>query len=404
MVLPFQIRTKCTSWRNCIATSMIAGAIEAPFWHFGLHRAPYLRKLLGGKMDNRMFNSEKCTLPQIRGSAWSKLRPKARQGIVEQAFRFWRKRGFPHYRLSPLQIRQDFCTLLEKDPSLVFKGKDLRASNAGLRLANSFQRSMWSARVNRYLSPMQVFTDNSLLRKAIERSFSIWPDRFGASASCIRRILKTYPGAASVSNYRPMIANAIISKYCPEGGIVVDFAAGYGGRLLGAIAARRNYVGIEPNRAQVKGFQRMSKTLSAQKFDLPRLKFLQGTAETELPKLRRGSAHLVFSSPPFFDWEHYSLSSSQSFRRYPTYEIWLERFLNPAIVQSHRILRKGGYLALNVTNGNRLPTSEEVSNIAEAAGFRPLPAVHEMVFPKVPYLHPRHLGPVKRELVMIFHK
>jgi len=30
--------------------------------------------------------------------------------------------------------------------------------------------------------------------------------------------------------------------------------------------------------------------------------------------------------------------------------------------------------------------------------------VHEMVFPKVPYLHPRDLDPVKRELIMVFRK
>jgi hypothetical protein len=301
-------------------------------------------------------------------------------------------------------MRQDLCTLLTKDPGSVFDGKDLRTSNAGLRLANSFQRSMWRTKVNRYFSPMQVFTDDRLLTKAIERSFTIWPDRFGASASCIRRMLKTYPGAASVSNYRPMIAKAIISEYCPEGGMVVDFAAGYGGRLLGAIAAHRDYIGIEPNRAQIKGFLRMTYMISDLGFDLPRLKFLHGTAESKLPKLRPTSAQLVFSSPPFFNWEHYSRSSSQSFRRYPKYEIWLDKFLSPVIVQSYRILKKGGYLALNVTNGNRLPSPEEVAGIATAAGFRTLPTIHEMVFPKVPYLHPRHLGPVKRELIMIFRK
>jgi DNA modification methylase len=201
-----------------------------------------------------------------------------------------------------------------------------------------------------------------------------------------------------------MIAKAVISKYCPKDGTVVDFAAGYGGRLLGAIAAHRNYIGIEPNHAQVKGFLRMSKAISAQGFDLPMLTFLPGTAESQLPQLKGACAQMVFSSPPFFNWEHYSRSSSQSFRRYPSYKLWLDRFLTPVIAQSYRILKKKGYLALNVTNGNRLPTAEEVSNIATGAGFKSLPTVHEMVFPKIPYLHPCGLNPVKRELIMIFRK
>lgn len=355
-------------------------------------------------MANPSRNPEESASLQLKGAAWSKLRPNAREAFVERAFRFWRNHGFPHYRLTPRQIRQDTCTLFAKDPHSVFDGKDLRTSNAGLRLANSFQPRMWSTRVNRYLSPIQVFSDDTLLRKAIERSLSIWPDRFGASASCIRRMMKTYPGAASVSNYRPMIAKAIMSNYCPRGGTVVDFAAGYGGRLLGAIAARRNYIGIEPNRAQTRGFLRMSRSISAEGFDLPRLKFLNGAAEKELPRLERACAQLVFSSPPFFNWEHYSRSSSQSFRRYPRYETWLDRFLNPVIGQSYRILKKNGFLALNVTNGNRLPTAEDVANVATIAGFKSLVMVHEMVFPKVPYLHPRDLDPVKRELIMVFRK
>lgn len=341
---------------------------------------------------------------QLRGATWSRLSPEFRTAVVERSYELWRKHGFPYYRLNPKQIRQDMSTLLEKDPQSVFVGKDLRTSNAGLRLANNFQPCIWKAKVNRYLSPMELFNDDNLLRRVIERSLRVWPDRFGANASCLRRMLKTFPGAASVSNYRPMIAKAIMSKYCPQGGTVVDFAAGYGGRLLGAIAARRNYIGIEPNRVQVLGFIKMSKTISAHGFRLPKLKFRHGTAEEELQRLRRGYADLVFSSPPFFDWERYSTSPNQSFRRYGRYDLWLTEFLTPAIVQSHRILKVRGYLALNVTNGNRLPKPEDISEIAMRAGFRLSPLVHEMVFPKVPYLHPRDAGPVKRELIMVFRK
>lgn len=340
----------------------------------------------------------------LRGADWSKLSRNKRTRMVERAFRFWRKHGFPYYRLSSQQIRQELLTLLNKDEAAVFVGDDLRSSNAGLRLANSFQPGMWNARVNRYLSPMQVFKDDNLFRRAIRRSFSIWPDRFGASASCIRRILRTYPGAASVSNYRPMIAKAIMATYSSAGDTVVDFSAGYGGRLLGAIASRRNYVGIEPNRAQVRGFLRMSRAICREGFETPTLTLLLGTAETRFSEVSSSSAGLVYSSPPFFDWEHYSKSKQQSFRRYPTYQIWLDRFLKPAIAESFRSLRRKGYLALNATNGNRLPIREDVEEIARHVGFKALYAQHEMVFPKVPYLHPRGTGPVKRELILVFRK
>ena len=352
----------------------------------------------------RRISGAEAACTHIKGSEWASLGTRARTAIVNRAFEFWRHQGFPYYRLSPAQVAQEFSTLAEKDPRVVFNGKDLRTSNAGLRLANSFQPGMWSARVNRYRSPMQVFKDDALLKNAIERSFNLWPDRFGANASCLRRILKTYPGAASVSNYRPMIAKAIIARYCKEGGTVVDFSAGYGGRLLGAIAARQDYVGIEPNPGQTRGFVRMARAIARAGFPVPELKFVTGTAEAELQRLKSESANLVFSSPPFFNWEHYSRSRHQSFKRYPTYDVWLSRFLVPVVSQSYRLLVADGYLALNVTNGNRCPSPQEVTRIAKDAGFRRQPVLYQMVFPRVPYLHPRDSGPVKRELVMVFQK
>ena len=104
--------------------------------------------------------------------------------------------------------------------------------------------------------------------KRIERALTIWPDRFGANASCLRRILKTFSDTASVSNYRPMVAKAVMAKYSQEGP-VVNFSAGYGGRLLGALALNKPYIGIEPNSDQVVGFRRMIKSLGRLKFSLP---------------------------------------------------------------------------------------------------------------------------------------
>lgn len=138
-------------------------------------------------------------------------------------------------------------------------------------------------------------------------------------------------------------------------------------------------------------------------FALPRVWLLNGPAEKELRILEAKAVDLVFSSPPFFDWEHYSLSPNQSFRRYPNYELWLHGFLERVITESYRILKKGAHLALNVTNGNRLPSSDQVIRTALNAGFR-LKAVHRMVFPKVPYLHPRDGNPVKKELLLVFRK
>src|SRR5207248_11316057 len=95
--------------------------------------------------------------------------------VVSQLFRYWRIRGFPYHRITQRQLSQEFSRLVAKDWRTVFDGNDLRASNVGLRLANSFQPRMWEAKVNRYRTPMEIFNDDTLLRSAIRRSLSIWP-------------------------------------------------------------------------------------------------------------------------------------------------------------------------------------------------------------------------------------
>jgi SAM-dependent methyltransferase len=360
-------------------------------------------KMYWHMLADKTENSNEKLITELRGSAWATYDPRKRTRIVELAFQYWRARGFPYYEISLKHLQQEHSRLLAKDWREVFDGRDLRSSNSGLRLANSFQPSMWSAKVNRYRSPMEVFNDDGLLRSAIQRSLTIWPDRFGANASCLRRMLKSYPGAASVSNYRPMIARAIVSKYSPEPGHVVDFASGYGGRLLGTMAAGRSYLGIEPNREQVSGFHKMVLALKSAGFSLPRVKILNGRAEHKLLKVPSASADLVFSSPLFFNWEHYSSDQTQSFRRYPEYDLWKTSFLEPAVAQSFRILRRGGHLALNVTNGNRLPSSGDVKDVALRLGFR-LRSISKMLFPKLPYLHPRDGNATKSELLLVFRK
>jgi hypothetical protein len=342
-------------------------------------------------------------ITQLRGSTWAAYGARKRTRIVELAFQYWRGRGFPYYEISLAQLRQEYSRLVAKDWHAVFDGRDLRSSNSGLRLANSFQPGMWYAKVNRYRSPIEVFDDDDLLRRAIQRSLTIWPERFGANASCLRRMLKSYPGAASVSNYRPMIARAIVSKYSPEFGQVVDFAAGYGGRLLGTMAAGRSYLGVEPNREQVLGFSKMVGALKSAGFPLARVKILNGRAEHKLSKVSSAFANLVFSSPPFFNWEHYSLDHTQSFRCYPEYDLWRARFFEPVIAESFRILKNGGHLALNVTNGKRLPSAADVKDVALRLGFR-LRSTSRVLFPKLPYLHPRDGNAIKSELLFVFRK
>jgi DNA modification methylase len=121
-----------------------------------------------------------------------------------------------------------------------------------------------------------------------------------------------------------------------------------------------------------------------------------------LPDLPARSADLVFSSPPYHDWERYSDEPTQSYRRYATYEAWVSGFLEPVIAHSRRVLRPRGHLVLNVSAGARKPTSSTVVGIAAGIGFR-LQKCLPMLLARVPYLHPAS-GPYKGEYMMVFIK
>lgn len=61
--------------------------------------------------------------------------------------------------------------------------------------------------------------------------------------------------------FTPTAAAAIYHKFLPEeGGVVWDMSAGFGGRLLGALACDRvdKYIGTDPNPLSVDGLREMT--------------------------------------------------------------------------------------------------------------------------------------------------
>ena len=82
------------------------------------------------------------------------------------------------------------------------------------------------------------------------------------------------------------------------------------------------------------------------------------------------SVDLCFTSPPYFDWEKYSEEDTQSYKKYPTSEEWLNGFLFDTIKNCHYGLKPGGILAMNVANTKRIKNFEtETNRLAMEAGF-----------------------------------
>jgi len=354
------------------------------------------------KRNPAMSAQSESPILTVRGSDWLKMSATRQARVVDRSFRYWRARGFPHYRLSPPEIAAEFSRLGAYDVSEVFAGSEVKGSPVGLRLANYFHPQMWGVKMVGVRSPKERFVDDDKLRSVIRKALRIFTERFAVNASNLRRMLQTYSRTARVSNFRPTAAKAIYFRYSGEGERVLDFSAGYGGRLLGCLTLPREYVGVDPCTAQVRGLRRMLSKLDELVKPMGRATIHQACAEKLLPELPGSSCSLVFSSPPYFETERYSAEPTQSYRKFPAYEQWLDGFLETVLRESHRVLENGGYFVLNVANVNGFKLADDAFRIA-LKYFHQVETLY-LVLGNRPYLREHKLHAHRREPLFVFRK
>lgn len=280
---------------------------------------------------------------------------------LQSASQYWRAKGFPHPRLSEREIDDEIARLQRSDRGGRARTKFNSLSTVGLRVANAFHPQMWYVRSHRHLrSPIDYYDDDEHLRKVLQRTPGFWPDRRCWNAQCVRSSFRI-AAAGRVANFRPVMARRLVQSLCPEHGTVLDFSAGYGGRLLGVLSLPVHYIGIDPHPMQILGLTRMLEILS------PRMQgsgeVIHGRAEDIMRRLRRGSIDMVLSSPPYFNLERYADDPAQSAVRYGAYDEWLSGFLDCLIRESHRVLRRAGVLALNVANVRGYPIADHAEAV-----------------------------------------
>jgi SAM-dependent methyltransferase len=339
----------------------------------------------------------------LKGAEWQQMSPRRRKNYIERVFRYWRQRGFPYYSLSDDQIRRQFQQLVTLCSEKMFlPDSEIQWSNAGLALANYFHPQMWLIKSDTYLSPMECFQDNKVLKACIQRALEIWPNRYAANPSNLRRMLSSFTNAKRVSNFRPTVAKAIYERYSTQWSRVLDFCAGFGGRLLGCLALERDYVGYEPSQSQFQGLQRMFTTIRALGLTSCHVDLQLASAEDAMRKEASRSFDLVFTSPPYFDRERYSSDNGQSYMRYRDYASWREYFLHRVLVESWRVLRNGKVLILNVANTEDAPIADDTK--ALAGKYFDLMATYRLRLGRLPYRRGASACAYHYEPVFVFAK
>jgi tRNA1(Val) A37 N6-methylase TrmN6 len=154
------------------------------------------------------------------------------------------------------------------------------------------------------------------------------------------------------SNFNITLVVSIFKFFKPEN--VLDFSAGWGDRLIGAMAYGCKYTGVDPSNCMNKRYKKMIEILDNKNKDNYKV-YNKGFEDFDVKK---NTYDLVFTSPPFFDLEIYEDSISQSAYKFNNVEKWKKNFLFPSLKKSFYGLKKNGYIAIYISdytlNGKRV--------------------------------------------------
>ncbi|MEY8780309.1 hypothetical protein AB9K32_07765 [Allomuricauda sp. XS_ASV26] len=316
--------------------------------------------------DNCRDVSELEYILELKGKDILKMSPEMQEMIKEDAFTYWMEHGFPYPERKDGMFKKEYERLAKLSPRDVIKNNNIVKLNpTGLQLANYFHPQIWEIRVKDAYSPMDRFEDARILKKIIDKSISIWPERRVYNNTYLRNAIRVYSKTRSVTNFRPAVAKAIIETYSGDHDPVLDFCAGFGGRLLGCASLKRHYYGVDPALEQYLGNRELLKYCRDRMQLECTATLKKDMAETHLEQLESGSFSLAFSSPPYFDYEQYGSEVTQSHIRFPNYEDWKNGFLKKIVNESHRIIHSKGYLVLHIKNVRNYPLEEDFMAIAK---------------------------------------
>lgn len=140
---------------------------------------------------------------------------------------------------------------------------------------------------------------------------------------------------------------------------ILDLCAGWGDRLLGALARDDwidFYCGIDANKQLSTGYKNMIKTF-APKSSRDKYQMISQPAEiVHIPLPPNHELYdLIFTSPPFFDKEIYlddqnrSYYHDQSINKFPNFDEWYQNFLIYTLANASDLLKKDGYVVIHIS-------------------------------------------------------
>lgn len=299
-------------------------------------------------------------------SYWVNMSESELDEYIDEIFKYYRFYGFPYYSTDVEFRQREFSKLKNYDRSNILKDDVLNQSMHGLGLAWSYFPHAFKVKSNNMISPFDAFMDDEKFKKVIRRRLKM--GTFISDAG-IRKMLKIYSGVQGVSNFRPTAAAAIYDEYAGDG-VVWDMSGGWGGRLLGAIISDKvkHYIATEPSTLTYLGLNEICDDFARDNHTLTGI--IRKGSEDFIPE--RDSLDLCFTSPPYFNLEKYSEEDTQSYKKYPTKEEWINGYLKKTIENCYIGLKSDRYMLINIADkkgNNNLNLKDETKKLAKEIGF-----------------------------------
>jgi len=152
-------------------------------------------------------------------------------------------------------------------------------------------------------------------------------------------VYQLYSGAGCQNAFKPAVARWLYKKFKPTR--ILDFCAGWGGRLLGAMSCNIDYIGIDTNISLIPAYDNM---IAAYPHTNNITMMFQDSSTVDYSQFEYD---MVLTSPPYYKktapteiYEHMTV--------YSTRNEYNERFLFPVIRATFNHLKEGGIYCLNI--------------------------------------------------------
>ncbi len=255
-----------------------------------------------------------------------------------------------------LAVQADYMTPVQGEWSLprcelkdlhTYQGKYFYfgPNNKGLKVSNQFTEF---ARVEvdhtQYKGAMKQWTRKGMKtkRRSFLRPFwTLYDTSKGVNSKMLVNAINM--SCYIPAQFKPTLAKAMYNFFDAKN--VLDFSMGWGDRLVGFLASNaESYVGIDPNTKLHEPYNQISSYCKTNK----KTRFICSPAEDA--DLSDVKVDFVFTSPPYFDTEKYSEEETQSWKRYPDTNDWLDGFLYPTLKKCWDCLEDGGRICVNISD------------------------------------------------------